>query len=168
MKRTQNIKGFTIIEVVLVLAIAGLIFLMVFIALPSLQAGQRNTARKNEASTVLSAINTFQSTYKGKNPTTAEQILAIVNGKTKTTDTLDSGAKIQVVKTAFDANITLTPKVGDPVAKDNNIAADEVNVYIGYKCGTTSTSLIDGTAKQAAVVVIQESGTAGAVYCQNS
>ena len=31
-------KGFTIIEVVLVLAIAGLVFLMVFIALPSLQA----------------------------------------------------------------------------------------------------------------------------------
>ena len=36
----QNInskKGFTIIEVVLVLAIAGLIFLMVFVALPALQ-----------------------------------------------------------------------------------------------------------------------------------
>ncbi|MBP6925380.1 prepilin-type N-terminal cleavage/methylation domain-containing protein [Candidatus Saccharibacteria bacterium] len=32
----QTKKGFTIIEVVLVLAIAGLIFLMVFIALPAL------------------------------------------------------------------------------------------------------------------------------------
>ena len=31
----SNKKGFTIIEVVLVLAIAGLIFLMVFIALPA-------------------------------------------------------------------------------------------------------------------------------------
>lgn len=29
-------KGFTIIEVVLVLAVAGLIFLMVFLALPAL------------------------------------------------------------------------------------------------------------------------------------
>ena len=35
--------GFTIIEVVLVLAIAGLIFLMVFIALPVLQRSQRDT-----------------------------------------------------------------------------------------------------------------------------
>ncbi|MBP9552373.1 type II secretion system protein [Candidatus Saccharibacteria bacterium] len=32
----QTKKAFTIIEVVLVLAIAGLIFLMVFIALPAL------------------------------------------------------------------------------------------------------------------------------------
>ncbi len=38
--------GFTIIEVVLVLAIAGLIFLMVFIALPALQRAQRDSQRK--------------------------------------------------------------------------------------------------------------------------
>ena len=42
----QTNKGFTIIEVVLVLAIAGLIFLMVFIALPALQRNQRDTQRK--------------------------------------------------------------------------------------------------------------------------
>ena len=39
----HNKKGFTIIEVVLVLAIAGLIFLMVFVALPALQRGQRDS-----------------------------------------------------------------------------------------------------------------------------
>ncbi|MBS7346174.1 MAG: type II secretion system protein, partial [Candidatus Sacchiramonaceae bacterium] len=39
--------GFTIIEVVLVLAIAGLIFLVVFIALPALQRNQRDTQREN-------------------------------------------------------------------------------------------------------------------------
>lgn len=43
----KNTKGFTIIEVVLVLAIAGLIFLMVFIALPALQRGQRDTQRRH-------------------------------------------------------------------------------------------------------------------------
>ncbi|RKV92712.1 MAG: prepilin-type N-terminal cleavage/methylation domain-containing protein, partial [Candidatus Saccharimonas sp.] len=50
----QQIKdrGFTIIEVVLVLAIAALIFLMVFIALPALQASQRDTARKSDVSIV--------------------------------------------------------------------------------------------------------------------
>lgn len=41
-------KGFTIIEVVLVLAIGGLIFLMVFIALPALQRSQRDTQRKDD------------------------------------------------------------------------------------------------------------------------
>ena len=165
MKRTENNKGFTIIEVVLVLAIAGLIFLMVFIALPSLQQGQRNTARKNEASTVLSAIDTFRGNNRGGNPTAAN-ISTIVNGKTD--GILDSGAQIMVRTTAYGSAITLVPKANNPVAADNNIASDEVNVYIGYKCGTTNTSLIKGTAKQAAVAVIQEGGADGTVYCQNS
>ena len=42
MTKKDNKKGFTIIEVVLVLAIAGLIFAMVFIALPALQRSQRD------------------------------------------------------------------------------------------------------------------------------
>ena len=46
-KRTPR-GGFTIIEVVLVLAIAGLIFLMVFIALPALQRSQRDTQRRDD------------------------------------------------------------------------------------------------------------------------
>lgn len=58
----QNKKsGFTIIEVVLVLAIAGLIFLMVFVALPSLQRSQRDTQRKNDLSTLSSAIVSYSS-----------------------------------------------------------------------------------------------------------
>ena len=48
--------GFTIIEVVLVLAIAGLIFLMVFIALPALQRSQRDTQRRNDLGRVTNAI----------------------------------------------------------------------------------------------------------------
>ena len=40
--------GFTIIEVALVLAIAGLIFLVVFLALPALQRSQRDTARRQD------------------------------------------------------------------------------------------------------------------------
>jgi prepilin-type N-terminal cleavage/methylation domain-containing protein len=65
-------KGFTIIEVVLVLAIAGLIFLMVFIALPALQRGQRDTQRKNDMSRVQTAIQNFQSNNRNKLPQTAD------------------------------------------------------------------------------------------------
>ncbi len=52
----NNKKGFTIIEVVLVLAIAGLIFLMVFIALPALQRSQRNTRRRQDMARINSAL----------------------------------------------------------------------------------------------------------------
>ena len=70
--QTKKAKGFTIIEVVLVLAIAGLIFLMVFIALPALQRNQRDTQRKNDLSRVQSAINSFQANNRGRVPTLAE------------------------------------------------------------------------------------------------
>ena len=66
MQKTR--KGFTIIEVVLVLAIAGLIFLMVFIALPALQRSQRNTQREDDLSRVLTAANDFQTNNNGKSP----------------------------------------------------------------------------------------------------
>jgi len=65
---TKNKKGFTIIEVVLVLAIAGLIFLMVFIALPALQRSQRNTQREDDLSRFLTAANDYQSNNSGKTP----------------------------------------------------------------------------------------------------
>ena len=67
---TKSKKGFTIIEVVLVLAIAGLIFLMVFIALPALQRSQRNTQRADDMSRILTAVNSYQSNNNGKTPFT--------------------------------------------------------------------------------------------------
>ena len=60
----KNKKGFTIIEVVLVLAVAGLIFLMVFLALPALQRSQRDTQRKQDLSRWAAAI----ASYKSANP----------------------------------------------------------------------------------------------------
>ena len=48
LKNNTNKQGFTIIEVVLVLAIAGLIFLTVFLALPALQRSQRDSQRKRD------------------------------------------------------------------------------------------------------------------------
>ena len=69
MKKHKLYEGFTIIEVVLVLAIAGLIFLMVFLGLPALQRSQRNTARKQDYSKIASAIQTYKANNKGEFPT---------------------------------------------------------------------------------------------------
>ena len=57
-------EGFTIIEVVLVLAIAGLIFLMVFVALPALQRSQRDTARRNDVARVDTSLTQYQTNHQ--------------------------------------------------------------------------------------------------------
>ncbi len=62
-------NGFTIIEVSLVLAIAGLIFLMVFIALPSLRRSQRDTDRRDDVMELLSSIKKYQQNNRGALPT---------------------------------------------------------------------------------------------------
>lgn len=70
MKKGENQKfGFTIIEVSLVLAVAGLIFLMVFIALPQLQRQQRDTRRKEDIFTFLEAVKKYQTNNRGVLPT---------------------------------------------------------------------------------------------------
>ncbi|MBQ3445315.1 type II secretion system protein [Candidatus Saccharibacteria bacterium] len=63
---TTSKSGFTIIEVVLVLAIAGLIFLMVFIALPALQRNQRNTQRRDDYSMLSTAVTNYMSNNGGR------------------------------------------------------------------------------------------------------
>lgn len=68
-ERLKNQRGFTIIEVVIVLAIAGLIFAVVFIAVPQLQAAQRDQARNNEMGRLDAAINQYQSNNNGELPT---------------------------------------------------------------------------------------------------
>ena len=66
MKKHKLYKGFTIIEVVLVLAIAGLIFLMVFLALPALQRAQRDTQRKQDVAMVVTALHNWKANNQGR------------------------------------------------------------------------------------------------------
>lgn len=76
-KKSTDLGGFTIIEVVLVLAIAGLIFLMVFIALPALQRAQRDTQRRDDMARVAEAITQYQTNNNGKLPDTGAALDAV-------------------------------------------------------------------------------------------
>lgn len=67
-KKYSTALAFTMIEVVLVLAIAGLIFAMVFIGLPVLQRNQRNTQRKDDVDRVFSAIIEYKSNNNNRLP----------------------------------------------------------------------------------------------------
>jgi prepilin-type N-terminal cleavage/methylation domain-containing protein len=62
-------SGFTIIEVTIVLAIAGLIMAIVFVAVPSLERSSRNTQRKSDASHLAGLINEYSSNHAGLLPT---------------------------------------------------------------------------------------------------
>jgi len=67
-------QGFTIIETMIVLAIAGLIMLIVFLAVPALERSARNTQRKNDAGNILTAVNNYVTNNNGLLPTDQQQL----------------------------------------------------------------------------------------------
>jgi prepilin-type N-terminal cleavage/methylation domain-containing protein len=127
-KKLQQRKesGFTIVEVLIVLAIAGLIILVVLLAVPALQRNGRNTAIKNDASAVAGGVSEFQSNNDGIMPTTIDQRGATVtlSGPTGTAATT---AKVQG-GTTVSTGTGSTPGLGT------------ITVGFGRRCdGATST-----------------------------
>jgi prepilin-type N-terminal cleavage/methylation domain-containing protein len=66
--KSKRAEGFTIIEVMIVLAIAGLIMVIVFIAVPQLQRNQRDNARQNIANRVKAELETYAGNNQGAYP----------------------------------------------------------------------------------------------------
>jgi prepilin-type N-terminal cleavage/methylation domain-containing protein len=58
-------KGFTLIEIVLVLAIAGLILVIVFLAVSGAQKSRRDTQRKSDNARLLSQVESYASNNSG-------------------------------------------------------------------------------------------------------
>ena len=111
----KNKQGFTIIEVVLVLAIAGLIFLMVFIALPALQRSQRDTQRRDDMARFATAIVQYQSNNGGKIPgegTTSDITSAAFSTTNCNSDSANAATKL--LCTYLNANGSSTNEFKDP------------------------------------------------------
>lgn len=158
-QRTKNKNGFTIIEVVLVLAIAALIFLMVFIALPALQRNQRDAARKSQSAKVLSAITSYQGNNKGSNPALGDSFAKYLDGTYSSTDdtiTLEGG----------EFTVTIENKPSNLSSQVSNVTTDNIVVVYQAKCGATEGTVADGTRRQAAILVQLEN--ADAIYCQSA
>lgn len=151
-QQTGKQKGFTIIEVVLVLAIAGLIFLMVFIALPALQRSQRDTQRRNDLSRVQTAVQSYKTNARGSLPAEGEwdtfQDKYLVAGGDTFTD--PNGNDYIVVPTST----TAFPATPDFEASPRNIYAT-----VGAKCATDGSTVTTGQGnRKVAFRMILEGG----------
>ncbi len=162
MNATTHKKGFTIIEVVLVLAIAGLIFLMVFVALPALRASQRDGARKNDVGSVSSAVNSYSSNTRGTLPSKPADLGTFTEATGKWSNYLSS-----VSGSTTSIGVVQRDDVpGDPVAGTDG----KITIYLGAKCGDISEGKVKiskGSNRQYALVTRLEAG-GGTVFCQDS
>jgi prepilin-type N-terminal cleavage/methylation domain-containing protein len=71
-------RGFTIIEIVLVLAIAGLIFLVVFLAIGTAQRGARDHDRKHAASEFTAAMIKYLADHQNQLPNSQIELNTMV------------------------------------------------------------------------------------------
>lgn len=145
-------RGFTIIEVMIVLAIAGLIMLIVFLAVPSLQRSSRNTQRKNDVSAVAAAIANYIDNNGGSVP-------ASVGG---TSDLLVCGASCasgntETAKLGYytPANITLVANSASPTTPTK----DTVVIDVGYNCNSTNTGVGTASSRTAAILYAVETSS---------
>ena len=144
-------KGFTIIEVLIVLAIAGLILLIVFLAVPALQRNSRNTSYRSEAAQLLSASSEFSANADGAVPLAANSaaITALTKNKTITGLAIVTGAG------------ATTPTFAGATLRT------------GARCGTPSgtalhTTVTGPTRALALVYAIEGTGGTVVAQCQES
>ena len=179
-----NFKGFTIIEVSLVLAIAGLIFLMIFIALPALQRQQRDTARKEDITAFISAVKKFQTNNRGALPA-GEGTFERATGSGDSTGW--SGFLRDYMSGGFEDPITgeeyeLVVESCNGGGKDNDCAngnwqkaltddfdANAGNIYVitQAKCAGDDTKGVLSTVNTRKLAVLYKL-EGGGVYCENS
>ena len=162
--KLKNQKGFTIIEVLIVLAIAGLILLIVFLAVPALQRNQRNTARKGDAGRVGGAATEFVSNNNGTLPATGAATIAVgppVSGTNDAGKIIVSAGKLSqydfIDTGGTPGNFSV---VAAATAATGSV--DKMQLAIKAKCTTpVDGTTIAGTQRQMAIQYTVES--AGAV-----
>ena len=176
-KLKKDNKGFTIIEVMIVLAIAGLILLIVFLAVPALQRNSRNTARKNDASRIATSYNNVVTNNNGTVPSASDstQVSAILN---------DAGTLAQYSLTANAGGSTCALNSGNltvcaPTASGSVNAlssGDGVTIVEHATCGNLSnngatppvsdyTFTYSAGSREAAVMYTLEGGAGNTVGC---
>jgi prepilin-type N-terminal cleavage/methylation domain-containing protein len=126
--KKSNSEGFTIIEVMIVLAVAALILLIVLLAVPALERNARNTALKNDASTVAGGITTWESDNNGSTPSAV-----FGNGSSDTAPSTIPGVA------TYNAGPTVLI-CGTAGANCENVQV-QTTTNVGYETSTTSAPL---------------------------
>ena len=126
-------SGFTIIEVLIVLAIAGLILLIVFLAVPALQRNSRNTAIKNDVQNVVGGVAEFQAANNGATPQS-------ISGTGTIDYKLSSGGNPTSI------NIQGSTVVSVVTSAPSEVPVGEIQVIIGQKCPSGSSNVVSKRA----------------------
>jgi len=148
--RQSKEQGFTIIEVLIVLAIAGLILLVVFLAVPALQRNARNTQRSNDVAGILGGMNEFVNNNNGVLPTAVS-----VSGNTLTIGASGSN-QVPVSLGYYNGASSISLATFASNGATNGTTTDTVVVVTGAKCGTAIGTAASSSSRSYAALYTSE------------
>lgn len=166
---TKDNRGFTIIEVLIVLAIVGLIMVIVFLAVPALQRNARNTSLNTDANNTLSAVGEYVSNNGGNLPTTVTGFTA--GGSSATLDvTPSSGNPVQV---KLGGNVSALTRVATgSLTTASSVGAMQVVTGTNGVCNPTGTGMgvagTGGTRSYAILYVAEGANGSKILKCVGS
>ena len=140
-------QGFTIIEVMIVLAIAGLILAIIFLAVPALQRNTRNNSRKNDATHLAGLVSEYAGNHAGVLPT-------VVGAGAGQMDLTNEHWAIMTAPVT--ANLILTNAQG---------SLTSMNVNKGFTCDPSTNALTTGNSHSFSISFQIETSSTTQNYC---
>ena len=169
--KKNNEEGFTIIEVLIVLAIGGLILLIVFLAIPALQRNSRNTTLKADASAAAGGVGEFAANNNGASPKSIGQAAGAATGawqygekasytaSTKFSDFKTNGSTVVLGAAGTGAAPTIDTTLTTPTA--TKVGYGQLLVLFGQDCTPAS------NPRATAIYYVTE-GSSATLQCSTS
>lgn len=164
LKQTNKQSGFTIIEVMIVLAIAGLIMVVVFLAVPALQRSSRNNSMKTDATNLIGAANEYVANKGGVTLT------ASASG----TANSDAALILGSVTTSNITSLTIATEATDTTVPTSTLAIIKTNAKCNSSISTDSTPTAYGALtsagssnRQYVITYLTETGSGNRFSCTN-
>lgn len=164
-KSKKLTQGFTIIEVLIVLAIAGLILAIVFLAVPALQRNSRNNAIRSDSANILAGVNEYISNNNGQMPTAATCASPCSSGDVTITGSGNAASAKVRGGTVVSSQVVASGTVDITAAA---VPVGQVRVYFNAKCTPGQTNQVTYTARSVAAGYMVESSGNPIPQCQES
>lgn len=160
--KKSNSEGFTIIEVMIVLAIAGLILLIVFLAVPALQRNARNTQRKNDVGALTGAISEYTNNNSGAAPNTQATLTTAV-GNAKLGYYTSTNVFYQGTESSAPTSVSAPGTAGSATV----LTTDDIVVVQGATCSNNAAA--PGPSRDVAILyAVEASSGNGTEQCTQS
>jgi prepilin-type N-terminal cleavage/methylation domain-containing protein len=154
--------GFTIVEIMIVMAIIGLMLLAMLLVVPALRRNQRNKQRRDDVGSLITGMGEYATNNSGALPTNATQFGQVIG--TLANNYTDGLARLGY----YDPQTEVDYLYSTSAAATPTLDASRVYVRNYAKCNGSTMTTTGATRRNVVVLFSVETSGATAPQCQES